>query len=331
MYKTGFKLVDISVIIVNFRGWKRLSQCLDSLSLIEDHRFSHEVIVVDNDSADGMIDNFKVQFPKFTFILNDGNFGFANGCNLGAKNSHGSYLLFLNPDTIINAEALFVMLSEARVRRLFSVISCSQIKENGSEERPYGSYLTPFNLTGWLRAINKVFIHHKENPFIQDDNYLYPDWVSGSVIMLSKESYNGLAGWDDDFWMYFEDVDLCRRAQLKGGEIVLIKTASVEHNHGGASRINKQVTALTKTCVNISRHIYISKHISGLKAFYMHAFLVLDHVLFGLLPAIVGAIFFFISSLNVIALIYVQLLSYYLNVLRSGTWLSKRSLNYIKN
>lgn len=322
-------MVDISIIIVNFRGWKRLSQCLESLNVIEDNRFSHEVIVVDNNSDDGMLESYRQLFPGFTFILNDGNFGFANGCNLGAMNSHGSYFLFLNPDTIINAEALFAMLTEVRIRKPFSVISCCQVKENGTEERPYGSFLSPFNLTGWLRAINKIFLHHPEKSFIQTESYLYPDWVSGSVIMVGRETYNGLKGWDDDFWMYFEDVDLCRRASLKNGEIVLIKTVSIIHNHGGASRINKQVTALTKTCVNISRHIYISKHEAGWKAFYMHMFLILDHILFGLLPAIVGAVFFFNRGLNVMMLTYFQLVVYYLNVLKSGTWLSRRSVNYI--
>jgi hypothetical protein len=276
-----------------------------------------------------MIESFRESFPKFNFILNDGNFGFANGCNLGAKNSNGAYFLFLNPDTIVTADALFSLLTEARVRKLFSIISCCQIKENGSEERPYGSFLAPSNLTGWLRAINKVVLRNGEKTFSQTENYLYPDWVSGSVIMMSKESYTGLDGWDDDFWMYFEDVDLCQRARSKNGEIVLLKTVCVEHNHGGASRINKQVTALTKACVNISRHIYISKHESGWRASYMHAFLIFDNVLLGLLPAITGLILFFVSSLNVIALTYLQLMSYYLKVLKSGTWLSERSLNNI--
>ncbi len=329
MLITQHQLNDLSIIIVNFRAWKRLTLCLNSLNVIEDSRFSYEVIIVDNNSDDGLIDNFRELFPKFIFILNDGNFGFANGCNLGAKNSHGTYLLFLNPDTIVTTEALFVMLSEVRVRKPFSVISCCQIKENGSAERPYGSFLSPFSLTGWLRALNKVVIPGKQKLIYQNDNYLYPDWVSGSVVMLSNETYKGLEGWDDDFWMYFEDVDLCRRARLKNGDVVLIKTVFVEHNHGGSSRINKQVTALTKTYVNISRHIYISKHEDGMRAYYMHAFLIVDNVLFGFIPAMAGLFLFFVSDLNVIAQTYFKLVTYYLKVLRSGTWLSKRSPDHI--
>jgi len=321
-------LADISIIIVNFRGWKRLSQCLDSLSVIDDCLFTYEVIIVDNQSNDGFIEQFRLAYPKFTFVLNSGNFGFANGCNLGVMKSKGSFLLFLNPDTIVNSDSLFAMLSEVRARKLYSIVSCCQITENGSRKRPYGRFLSPFNLTGWLRAIHKIIFRNGEKLFLQNEEYIFPDWVSGSVLMISRSSFAGLSGWDNDFWMYFEDVDLCRRASNKGGEIVLLKKSCIEHNHGGASRINNQVTALTKTCVNISRHTYISKHEKGFKAFYMHSFLIVNNLLFGLFPAILGIIFFFIGKLNIVTHTYFQLLSHYLNVLRSGTWLSQRSVNY---
>jgi len=324
-------LIDISIIIVNFKGWKRLSQCLDSLNIIKDSRYSFEVIVIDNKSDDGMIEGFRARFSKFNFILNTGNFGFANGCNLGAMNSKGAFLLFLNPDTVVNSEAIFAMFSQARERKLFSVISCCQVKEDGTKERPYGRFLSPTNLAGWLRAINKIVFFGHERPFTQNENFLYPDWVSGSVIMVSRETYTGLAGWDDDFWMYFEDVDLCRRARSRDGDVVLIKNVCIVHNHGGSSRINKKVTALTKACVNISRHIYISKHVYGWKAYYMHGFLIFNNLLLGLPVAVTGLFLFFVSDLNIISRTYCQLLSYYLSVLKSGKWLSKRSVNFSRN
>jgi len=322
------QLTDVSIIIVNYKGWKRLAQCLDSLNAIEDSRYSLEVIIVDNQSNDGQISLFRQLYAKFTFILNSGNLGFASGCNLGAANSHGSFLLFLNPDTIITAEAIFLLLEEVRVRKEFSVISCKQVKEDGTNEHHYGKFLTVFTLTGWLRAIYHLVYKRRDELYRQTENYIYPDWVSGSVIMISKKSFNGLGGWDEDFWMYFEDVDLCRRALQKNGEIVKLKHATVEHNHGGSSRISPQVTALTKTEVNISRHVYISKHETGSKAFCMHAVLILNNILFGLLPAIVGSVLFFNRYLNMNSRIYVKLVCYYLNGLKSGTWLSKRSVNY---
>ena len=257
---------DISVIIVNYRGWKRLAQCLDSLDSIEDLRFTYEVSIIDNHSDDGEFDNFRRRYPKFSFILNAGNLGFSNGCNLGAENARGAYLLFLNPDTIVTPDALLGLLEETRKRRLFSIISCRQFRENGAEERPFGEFLTPSNLTGWLRASAKILSRIKSRRFHQTEKYIYPDWISGSVVMISRESFLKLGGWDDDFWMYFEDVDLCRRASLRKGEIVFLRNVSIEHNHGGASRINPHITVLTKTEVEISRHVYISKHESGIRA-----------------------------------------------------------------
>jgi GT2 family glycosyltransferase len=323
-------LPDISIIIVNYKGWKKLAQCLDSLSVIEDSRYSLEVIIVDNQSNDGQISIFRQLYPKFTFIINSGNLGFASGCNLGAGNSHGSFLLFLNPDTIITSEAIFLMLAEVRERAAFSIISCQQVKEDGSNERHYGKFLTVFTLTGWLRALNYLAYRRRDELYPQTENYIYPDWVSGSVIMISKNSFDRLGGWDEDYWMYFEDVDLCRRARQRNGDIVKLKNVTVEHNHGGSSRINPQTTALTKTEVNISRHVYISKHETGWRACYMHAFLILDNILFGFLPAIAGSVLFFIRRLNINSRIYIQLVRYYLNGMQSGTWLSRRSVNYNK-
>jgi len=321
------KLPDISVIIVNYRGWKRLAQCLDSLDSMEDLRFSHEVMIIDNHSDDGQLDLFRQRYPKFSFLLNAGNLGFSNGCNLGAANTHGSYLLFLNPDTIVSADALFGLLREARNRRLFSVISCGQFRENGAEERPFGEFPTLSNLTGWLRAFNRMVFRQKNGSFRRTDAYIYPDWISGSVVMIGRESYQKLGGWDEDFWMYFEDVDLCCRATLAGGEIVLLRNVTIEHNHGGASRINPQITALTKTEVEISRHVYISKHESGTKALYIHIFLIFNNLILGLLPAIWGILFFYVNGLSAGSKIYARLVHYYWDVLRSGKWLSKRSPN----
>ncbi len=267
-------------------------------------------------------------FPQFTFISNTGNNGFANGCNLGAAKSTGSKLLFLNPDTIVNANALFDMLEEVRVRPEYSIVSCGQIREDGSKDRPYGKFLTLFTLTGWQRTIHRLVFGKMEDVIDQTKHYIYPDWVSGSAIMIRRSSFYSLGQWDDDFWMYFEDVDLCHRAKLRNGEIVKLRHVVIGHTHGGSSRINPRITALTKTEVQISRHLYISKHENEWCASCMHSLLILDSMLLGLIPALLGFLLFFIKSLNVYSHIYLRLVNYYLSVLKSGRWISERSVNY---
>ena len=319
---------DLSIIIVNYRGRDKLTRCLESIRVIEDSRFSFEVIVVDNQSNDGSLEENILAFPEFTFIPNTGNNGFANGCNLGASISQGHTFLFLNPDTTVTADALYDMLEEVQVRPQYSIVSCSQVREDGSKDRPYGKFLTPATLTGWLRSIRRVFQGTIEDAIVHTKHYVYPDWVSGSVLMIKRDGFFLLGKWDEDFWMYFEDVDLCRRANLKGGEVVSLKTAEIGHMHGGSSRLNLEVTVLTKTEVHISRHLYISKHENEGKAFSMHLILILNSMLFGAIPALLGALLFFIRPLQVYRRIYIRLVEYYFNVISSGRWISVKSLNY---
>ncbi|MCX6220527.1 MAG: glycosyltransferase family 2 protein [Bacteroidia bacterium] len=319
---------DLSIIIVNFRGGEKLTKCLESIRLIEDSRFSFEVVVVDNQSNDGSLEENIRMFPEFTFISNTGNNGYANGCNLGASISQGRTFLFLNPDTTVSADALFDMLEEVQVRPQYSVVSCSQVREDGSKDRPYGKFLTPGTLTGWLRSIRLVFHGPIEDTIVQTKHYVYPDWVSGSVFMMKRDGFFQLGKWDEDFWMYFEDVDMCRRVIEKGGEVVTLKTAEIGHLHGGSSRLNLEVTVLTKTEVYISRHLYISKHENEGKAFSMHLILILNSLLLGAIPALLGTILFFIRPLQMYRRIYTRLVEYYFNVIFSGKWLSVKSVNY---
>ncbi|HEY5510865.1 MAG TPA: glycosyltransferase family 2 protein [Prolixibacteraceae bacterium] len=319
---------DLSVIIVNYRGWERLEKCLSSLCNIDDNRFIFEVIVIDNQSNDGRLSEFVKLFPQIDFITNSGNNGFANGCNLGAARSTGSSLLFLNPDTTVTADALFDMLEEVRVRPQNSIVTCRQVKEDGSNDRPYGKFLSAMTLTGWQRAIYRMFSGKIEDAISQTKHYIYPDWVSGSVLMIRRESFFRLGKWDEDYWMYFEDVDLCRRAVENNGEIVYLKSAVVRHTHGGSSRINREVTVVTKTEVHISRHVYISKHENFGKAILMHTILILNNMVLGLIPALIGLPLFFVKSFGVNSLTYFRLMNYYLSVISSGTWLSHRSVKY---
>jgi GT2 family glycosyltransferase len=320
-------MLDLSVIIVNYKCWSRLGKCLDSLLDIPQSVVSFEVIIVDNASDDGILPKFQTAYQQFSFIENSGNNGFAHGCNLGASKASGKYLLFLNPDTVVNETALIGLLNKAWSCKEYSIVSCCQVREDGSEEKPYGSFLSPMTLTGWLRALKHLYSGSKRK-LDSEAGILSPDWVSGSLIMIKKLNFNKLKGWDEDFWMYFEDVDLCKRARDNGGDIILLLNVVIEHNHGGSSRINSRVTALTKTEVNISRHVYIYKHEMGMRGILMNSFLVINNLLIGIIPAILGLVFFFIKDMKVTSITYFSLLEYYFNALRYGTWLSPRSVNY---
>ncbi len=310
--------MDLSVIIVCYKGWERLTKCLEALSLFTGRDFSMEVIVVDNNSGDGKIDEFEKKYPQFRFIRNSINGGYAFGCNLGAAEAGGNHLLILNPDTVATESEIGKLLKESTVNPRYFIISCRQVKENGKESKATGSFLVLF------KSPSKKISRKSE----ADENILFPDRVSGSVMMIRKEIFEKLNGFDEDFWMYYEDVDICRRARDLGGEIAFYKNITIEHNHGGSSRINTATASITKTEVQASRHLYIHKHKTGFERILIHSLIFIDNMVTGIITGLAGLTFFFIPKLFIRFIFLLRLTAYYKDSFLAGTWVSRRSVNY---
>ena len=322
------KTPSLSVIIVNYRSWRRLSSCLDALMACRSAGLYPEVIVVDNDSGDGQLSGFQLRYPDFRFLPNSGNLGFANGCNFGASMASGEFLLFLNPDTIVTADALTGMLELARANPEYTLLSCRQLNSSGKDDKPCGIFPSLRTLTPLQRAFIRR-IHGGRWPFDNGAEVIFPDWISGSVVLVRRVEFEAAGGWCDQFFMYYEDVDLCRRIRDRGGLVALANAISIVHDHGGASRINRKVKALTKTEVIISRHLYVHRHFQGRQRTLAQIWLVLDSLFLGrLFPAIAGLLLFFLPSFAVYSRIYLNLLVYYTGVLRYGSWLSPRSVRH---
>ena len=318
----------LSVIIVNYRSWKRLSACLNSLLACCTNGFCPEVIVIDNDSGDGQLTAFRQRYPGFRFASNTGNLGFANGCNLGASMASCEFLLFLNPDTIVTADALTGLLELARANPEYTLLSCRQMNSSGKDDKPSGIFPSLRTLLPLQRALIRR-IHGGRWPFDNGAEVIFPDWISGSVVLVRRTEFEAAGGWFDGFFMYYEDVDLCRRIRDSGGIVVLANAISIVHDHGGASRINHKVKALTKTEVIISRHLYVHRHFQGRQRTLAQTWLVLDSLILGrLFAAIAGLLLFFLPSVAVYRRVYLNLLWYYAGALRYSSWLSPRSVRH---
>ena len=324
-------MINLSIIIVCYRGWARLTKCLEALNSFTGKNFTTEVIVVDNRSDDDTIFKIEKQFPGFRFIYNNINGGFANGCNKGARNSNGEFLLFLNPDTVASESEVEKLLNNAKQKSDDEILSCRQVNEKGKESIAFGQFPHFFNLTGFQRSVAKLLKSVIYTEDYDNDIIRFPDWVSGSVIMMTREVFGKLGGFDEDFWMYFEDVDLCRRAKNIGVKAKYYNNITIEHNHGGSSRVSIKTTATTKTEVHMSRHIYISKHTQGFEKIITQTFLISNNLISGLLMALIGLVFFFMPKLFIRALIYLRLIRYYIISLLRKSWISKRSVNFLKS
>jgi GT2 family glycosyltransferase len=320
-------MTDISIIIVCYKGWVKLERCLQALDSISGKNFSFEVIVSDNNPDPEEIDPIRETFPRFRFIHNPVNGGFAYGSNAGAMNASGKYLLFLNPDTIASEEAIEKLLAAAQKDPLDKIISARQFNSKGKETRVTGTFPGFSNLTGFMRAL----FPGKKYPADSAGKVIWPDWVSGSVMLIRSETFRSLGGFDEDYWMYYEDVDICKRVRDSGGRIALITDAVIGHDHGGSTRINSFTAAATKTEVLVSRHVYFSKHKKGAGKFIFHSFLVINNLLTGMIAGIAGLLLFSSAHGAVRVLMFRNLIRYYMDALSGSTWMSIRSVNHWKS
>lgn len=316
--------IDISVIIVNYKSWNHLNNCLKSLQKVANEIKNLEVIVVDNYSNDNKFKVFKNNFKNINFFLNTGNNGFSNGCNYGAKKANGSYLLFLNPDTIVTTEPIEKMFSYLKSNKNCGAISCKQ-KNETSYEKIYRFFPKFSTLFGFVRFINKNKLLSKIK---RDKNVIFPDWVSGAVVFISKKWFDKINGWNEDYWMYYEDVDLSKKIRNNGGEVALLTNTQITHNHGGSSRINFKTASITKTEVLISKHVYIRNHFSGLHHLILQFLLVFVSILSKLLYGILGIVLFFIPKLRLNIILLFKILRYYIFSIINKSWLSEKSVNF---
>lgn len=324
--------MELSIIIVNYRGWTRLKECLDSLALFVPRSEGIEVIVADNNSADDVLDQFREGWPGFVFIANKVNGGFAYGCNEGSKVAKGKFLLFLNPDTVASEESVMKLLHFAGTAHSNLIISCRQVDKNGRESKACGVFPRFGTLTGTGRAIFRLF-NRKESEVtvIANEGIIKPDWVSGSVIMIRRDVFRNLGGFDEDFWMYFEDMDLCRRLRDINGEIDFLTNVTIQHDHGGSSRINLKTTSLTKTEVIISNHLYISKHNMGMVRLLLEVWLLFYNLITLFFEALAGLVLFFRPAMFSKVILFGRLTGYFLGAFVRGSWISPRSVNYDRN
>ena len=320
--------IDLSIIIVNYKCWEVLTRCIESFNKYKPHT-SYEIIVVDNDSQDGKFSNFKQQFHEIKLIANKGNYGFSNGCNLGADNAIGEFLLFLNPDvTLTNTPAIDDMFSFAKANPNVGITSCRTLYPNGKREREI-AFLSPWLTIGWLRALYKLALSRKiANKFPENKNIWYPEWVAGSVILIQKDFFKKIGKWSENkFWMYSEDPDICLKVRNNGKKIALLRNVVLKHTHGGASRRNPKTTAITKSEVVTSSHVFIHVHTTGINRVALHLVIMVNTLTSWLLRTIITLPFFWKDFFKANLLTFITIIKYYLSLIIRCDWKSKRLKN----
>lgn len=256
-----------TIIIVTYNSSSCIGACLGHLLNISDV----ELVVVDNDSKDGTAAKLQKEFPQVTLFALQDNIGFGRACNIGLAASSGSFALFLNPDTIAREQAIRTLIQFYENHPRVGIIGGRLVDPSG---RPLQSMGDTPSLPGlvldkplaWMakrvgprgffrrvlgRCSAKFCIPHEAVPVA---------WVSGAFLCCRRSILNEIGGFDERFFLYYEDVDLCLRATQAGWGVWHVPEAVVEHQSGASfgGDLYKQ-----KKIYYANQYYFFRKHFGG--------------------------------------------------------------------
>ncbi|MRX41683.1 glycosyltransferase [Flavobacterium sp. LC2016-23] len=229
--------MQLSVIILNYNVRYFLEQCV--LSVREAiATLDAEIIVIDNNSSDDSCLIMKERFPDVKLIENKENFGFPKGNNIGVKEAQGKYICILNPDTVVAEDTFTKILAFAEKQTNLGIVGCKLIDGTG-QFLPESKRGIP---TPWV-AFTKIFGLYKIFPECKLFNQYYAQHVSenetgkvavlvGAFMLMERKLYLELEGFDEDCFMYADDIDLSYRALLNGKSNYYFHETTVLHYKG---------------------------------------------------------------------------------------------------
>jgi N-acetylglucosaminyl-diphospho-decaprenol L-rhamnosyltransferase len=285
----------VSIIIVSYKIEKELENCLSSVFIAQKKDPQNlEVIVVDNDPSSTLQKRLAKNFPQVKYLHPGQNIGFGPANNFGEKRATGDFLFFLNPDTEIDQGTVKKLVQFLVENPQVGVVAPTLYDMSGKLYPDQGSMeLTP------LTAIMANSIVHRiwpGNPIANSYWARSRDLVKplqlavvpGTAMMIRRESFEQVGGFDERFFLYYEENDLCRRLREVGWEVWLIPTAKVRHVWHAATQ--------DPTCKEIfrqSRYKYFQKYYGALVAFSLEIFLRTGrNVLISLAVLFVSLLFF---------------------------------------
>ncbi len=227
----------LSIIIPSWNTADITCRCLKSI-----HRhlkfIGPEIIVVDNGSTDDSVLKIKklkssLKVKKLKLILNSKNLGFSKANNIGAKHATGNFLFFLNSDMEIVDHSLTKMIDFLVTQKNVGVIGPKFLNPDHSPQPSVFPPQTPLNAFRefWLHQANKY------SKFLPVTTKPSSSWaISGGALLIQTTVFNQIGGWDERYFFYYEDLELCRQIRNLGLDIVFFPQTTVIHRHGFSGR-----------------------------------------------------------------------------------------------
>ena len=259
--------VKVTIIIVNYNTADHLKDCLKSIIEFT-KQIDYEIIVADNNSTIRDIENFPAMFPNVRFIFRNVNDGFGAGCNCAAKFAKGKYLIFVNPDIVIVDDVIHKLCSF--MEENIELGACSPLLMDFEDNIAYNFNEFP-NLIWEFFEASGIGNARKLNRLYDFGNYkaeiykfVYVDWITGAFLLVRADAFNALNGFDERYFLYYEDTDFQNRLQSAGFKIACLYGLIVRH-FGNSSVKSEKGEEVYFYHLNRSKMIYSYLHFGFLK------------------------------------------------------------------
>ena len=249
----------LSIVIVSYNSRQDLEGCLQSLTAAPPH-IDHETLVVDNASTDGTPDYLRERWPGVRLIAAGGNVGFARANNLGISQTFGELVLLLNPDTVVPAGSIDRLVAALDATAEAAVAGPRIVDQNGRAELSFGRMISPL---AELRQKILVAGNDRNVPLIRTlvdgmtRRTRVVDWVSGACLLIRRKDLEAAGRFDERFFLYAEDVDLCAAVRARGRIVLFVADAEIVHLRG---RSGASSPAATRLAYRQSQIAFYEKH-----------------------------------------------------------------------
>jgi hypothetical protein len=233
---------DLSIIILSYNTKGLLKDLLQSVINSKHNGYQVETIVVDNASYDGSPEMVKKQFPKIKLLINKENLGFSKGNNGGIKIAQGRYLLFLNSDTLLEKDTLFKMIEFMDSHSQYAAATCRvELPSGDLDPACHRGFPTPWAAFTYFSGLEKIFpksrIFARYHQGWKNLNIVHEiEAISGAFFMIRKKTLDRVGYFDERFFMYGEDIDLCFRISQSGQQTCFYPDTKIIHHKKQSGR-----------------------------------------------------------------------------------------------
>ncbi|MBI2268262.1 MAG: glycosyltransferase family 2 protein [Candidatus Blackburnbacteria bacterium] len=278
--------VDLSIVILNYNSEDFLVGCIQSIREADMKGIVYEIIVVDNASTDGSLEEIRsTKFEirnkfKIQIIQNEENLGFAKGNNVGVNKASGRYVLFLNPDTVVSKDAIKTVFKFMEDNSDVGVATARlELADGKLDESSHRGFPTPWNAFSYFSGLehlfprNKLFAGYTQGWLIGKKAPHEVDSIGGAFFFVRRKAAEEVGWWDEDYLWYGEDIDFSYKLKKMGWKVVFIPQVKVLHYRGVSSGIKKHSrgisTASKETKILAARastqamRIFYNKHYVG--------------------------------------------------------------------